>query len=95
MYQATFVQREAENPLVGAGGHFDPPLRKEVIVERYRNCKLSEEVKYDTQGKTPSIRIVSCHPVPTDGGQQAHHFTSACQQPCCSDLCVHWQTKGT
>lgn len=72
-----------------------PPTysRKEVIVERYRSCKLSEEVKYDTQGKTPSIRIVSCHPVPTDGGQQAHHFTSACQQPCCSGLCV--ADKGT
>lgn len=44
-------------------------------------------MKCDTGGEdSPSV---SCHPVPLQmAGQQAHHFTSACQQPCCSELCV-------
>lgn len=37
---------------------------------------------------------VSCHPVPPQmAGQQAHHFTSVSQQPCCSELCARRQ-KG-
>lgn len=39
-----FVVPEAEVPLGGACG---PPVRKEVIVQRY--CELDKEVKYDHQ----------------------------------------------
>lgn len=96
MYQATFCfwgGRGLPHPCRSA---FGLPLRKEVIVERYCSCKLGEEVKYDTQGKTPFpsgplAAILS--PPPQMAGQKAHHFTSACQQPCCSELCARRQ-KG-
>lgn len=58
------------------------------------SLELGEEVKYDTQGKTPFpsgllTATSSTSPTPPQmAGQQAHRFTSACQQPCCSELCV-------
>ena len=36
-----------------------------------------------------STRPISWHTVtPQMAGQQAHHFTSTCQQSCCSELCA-------
>lgn len=68
--------------------------RKEVIVERYRSCKLSEEVKYDTQGKTllPSGLLAAIL-----SPQMAASRRITLPQPVNSPvvLVFVWQTQGT
>lgn len=95
MYQTTFCSRGGRGLPHRCRSAFGLPLRKEVIVERYCSCKLCEEVKYDTQGKTPfpSGPLAAILSPPQMAGQKAHHFTPACQQPCCSELCARRQ-KG-
>lgn len=84
-----FVLQETEVPLVSVGVRSAFHLgRRLLLSDTVAGIRWGGEIWHPGDDSL-SIRPVSCRPVPPQmAGQQAHHFTSACQQPCCSELCV-------